>query len=77
MTLEEMGEDYRARARIFYARITELRGEARDPALSETERILLRRRICVLETMERELRSTGLYLKNYYGSLQIKSQALK
>lgn len=67
MTLREMAKEYRGSGREFHARIAELKQKCGNEAMSETERILLRRRICVLETIERELRSTGKYLENYYG----------
>ena len=67
MTLAEMAEEYRADALRLRARGAELTKACGTEKLSETEKIILRRRICILNTMERDLTATARYLKNYYG----------
>jgi hypothetical protein len=44
----------------------ELCHELRNTDMSETERMLLRRRMCLVEAMAKETMSTAIYLKNYY-----------
>lgn len=66
MTIREMAAEYRDSALRFRGRMAELRRICAEEPMSETERIILRRRICVLDTMERELASTAKYLENYY-----------
>jgi len=66
MTLEEMSEEYRAASEKCRQRFRELCHELRNTDMSETERMLLRRRMCLVEAMAKETMSTARYLKNYY-----------
>lgn len=66
MTVYELGEAYLRNAVALRCRISELRTRLRTEQLTESEKILLRRRICVLESMARDSRATGRYLKRYY-----------
>ena len=67
MTLYSLGEEYQAAARALRERIRQLRKQADEAVLTETERVLLCRRISTLISMARDTASTGRYLKNYYG----------
>ncbi len=67
MSLYALGEEYQAAARALRERIRELRESTDESVLTETERVLLRRRLSTLITMARDASATGRYLKNYYG----------
>jgi hypothetical protein len=66
MTLEEMSGEYLAVSEKCRQRFRELCHELRNTDMSETERMLLRRRMCLVEAMAKETMSTAIYLKNYY-----------
>ena len=67
MSLFTLGEEYQAAARALRQRIREIQESADEDLLTETERVLLRRRLSTLITMARDASATGRYLKNYYG----------
>lgn len=67
MTLQQLSEEYRVSADLCRQRVAELNRQLRDEELSETEKLLLRRRICILSGMVRETASTANYLRTYYG----------
>ena len=71
MTLHALGEEYQAAARALRERIRALRESTDESVLTETERVLLRRRLSTLITMARDTAATGRYLKNYYGKEEI------
>jgi len=68
MTLEEMAEQYRQTGENCRASLRRLYDELRGRDLSETERLLLKRRICLVESMTRDAYATSRYLANYYSS---------
>ena len=67
MTLSELSKEYRESGQKCRQRVDELRLVLDTEPMSETERLILRRRIYILETMARQTIATSNYLKNYYG----------
>jgi len=67
MTLHALGEEYQAAARALRERIREIEDGVDESVLTETERVLLRRRLSTLISMARDASATGKYLRNYYG----------
>lgn len=67
MTLSEMAAEYRKSGELCRSRLVQLKKQIDDDSLSETERLLMRRKALVLETMVRDTIATSRYLENYYG----------
>ena len=67
MTLTELSVQYRESGEKCRRRVEELLLELRTQPMSETERLLLRRRIYILSTMAKQTIATGRYLGRYYG----------
>lgn len=65
MELKEMAEEYRKSGDRCRERLAELRRRLPEK-MPETRRLELRRRITVLEDMERETVATANYLAHYY-----------
>ena len=70
MTLTQLSEQYRESGKKCRDRADELRITLETVPMSETERLLLRRRIYILETMARQTTATAKYLRYYYGEPQ-------
>ena len=66
MTLQELSREYRDSAQLCKQRAAELAAQLDDPGLSETQRLLLRRRICILTAMARDTMGVSSYLHTYY-----------
>lgn len=66
MTLRELSEEYREGANAVRQRVKELEAALHDPELTETQRLALRQRICILTSMARDAVATARYLHNYY-----------
>ena len=67
MTLKEMAAEYRMSGELCRTRIRELNEKLRTEKMCEMEKLRLRRRILLLETMLRDTMATAAYLENYYG----------
>lgn len=67
MTLQELAASYAESSALCRKRAAELNEAVSDPELSEMERMLLRRRICVLLGMARETGGVSKYLATYRG----------
>ena len=67
MSMEELAEEYRHSAALCRERVRELRAQLETAPASETERLLLRRRISILVTMAADTAAIAGYLKHYYG----------
>lgn len=67
MKIEELAVQYRESGEKCRRRQMELKSIMLTAQMSETERLLLRRRIHMLGSMAREAMATSNYLKNYYG----------
>ena len=67
MTLREKSSEYRESGELCRGRLEELNRRIDGEEMSETERLRLRRKAYVLETMLRETIATSRYLENYYG----------
>ena len=66
MKLHELALEYRESARLCGERVAELRRQLPLMEDMATELMLLRRRISILESMERDAYATSKYLENYY-----------
>lgn len=66
MTLELLSEQYKASGQACKQRARALEAALEDPDITETERMLLRRRVCILMSMARDALETAGYLKHYY-----------
>lgn len=66
MTLRELSEEYRQGANAVKQRVKELEAALHDPELTETQRLALRQRICILTSIYRDAVATARYLHNYY-----------
>ena len=66
MKLQELAKSYQQSSISCRQRIAELAAQVSDPEISETQRMLLRRRICILTGMARETRAISKYLATYY-----------
>jgi len=67
MTLSKMAKEYRESGEKCRSRVKELTTILETEYMSETERILMRRRVSVLSTMARDAIAISRYLENYYG----------
>lgn len=67
MTLTELSAQYRESGEKCRRRVEELRLILETEPMSETERLILRRRIYIIAGMARQTIATSNYLKNYYG----------
>lgn len=67
MTLKELSVQYGESAEICRRRFRELQEKLANDVMSETEKLILRRRICLVESMARDAAATSRYLNNYYG----------
>lgn len=67
MTLRELSEEYRAGGNAIKQRVRELETALLAPDLTETQRLAIRQRICILTSMSRNAIATARYLYNYYG----------
>ncbi|MEG1789962.1 MAG: hypothetical protein RR230_04815 [Oscillospiraceae bacterium] len=66
MNLKELAEEYIATGELCRNRAEELRRLLSGEALGETERLRLRRKICVINGMARDAVAVGNYLDHYY-----------
>ena len=66
MTLEELAESYQESSALCRGRADELELQVKDPTLTETQRLLLRRRICILTGMARETSGIARHLRTYH-----------
>jgi len=67
MTIHEMALSYLESSRSCRARLRSLRVQLlQDSSLCENDRLLLRRRLRLLQAMADETHAVGLYLQNYY-----------
>lgn len=66
MTLEALSREYQISGQACKQRVRELEAALREPGVTETQRLILRRRITVLTGMARDAIATGRYLQNYY-----------
>ncbi len=62
-----MAEQYRDSSERCKAGLKALRERINDLSVSETERLILRRKYTILEGMARETAAISKYLANYYG----------
>ena len=69
-TLKEMAAAYRESAEKCRRRVRELEEEAKDGALSETERLRIRYKITLMSGIVRETLATANYLEHYYGEAE-------
>lgn len=67
MTLKELSGQYRQSSQLCRQRLLEIRTRINDERLCEMDRLLLRRRCTILESMMRETAAISKYLENYYG----------
>lgn len=67
MTLREMSSEYRESGELCRGRLEQLNRQIASGDMSETEKLRLRRKAYVLESMLRETIATSRYLENYYG----------
>lgn len=68
MGLAVLADEYIDNSEKIAARIAELEKELKNPHLSMTERLKLRRRIAILDDLRLEQRSIGHRLKTYYAA---------
>lgn len=66
MELHELALEYRESAGLCAERVAQLRRQLPILQDASTELMLLRRRISILESMERDAYATSKYLENYY-----------
>ncbi len=66
MTLKELSAEYRQSGAACRARAAELRRRLEEERMGETQRLRLRRRVCVLASMARDAAATANYLEHYY-----------
>lgn len=66
MDLEELSREYRRTGEMCRAALFRLREQEAREELSETERLRLRRRICVVAGMARDALALSNYLARYY-----------
>jgi len=66
MDLTELAAQYRKSGELCRERCVELARSLKYDELSETQRLLLRRRITVVASMAREAIATSNYLARYY-----------
>lgn len=67
MKIEELAVQYRESGEKCRRRHEELMQILRSEPMSETERLILRRRAYMIAAMAREAIATANYLSNYYG----------
>ena len=67
MNLKELAMQYRSNGEACRIRAEQLTQLLKTEKLGEMERMRLRRRICILNTMARDAIATSKYLENYYG----------
>lgn len=67
MRIEQLSQEYRASGEACRRRAQELTEALMSEKMCEMERLRLRRRICMLNTMARDAIATSKYLENYYG----------
>jgi len=67
MNLSELSDEYRESGEKCRVRSAELQKLLRTKEMSETERLILRRRIYIISAMARESIATSNYLRGYYG----------
>lgn len=68
MKLAELSLQYRASGEAIRARVALLEQGLKQGHMSETEKLLLRRRITILTSMYRETLETSNYLARYYSN---------
>ncbi|MDO4750405.1 MAG: hypothetical protein Q4A39_06170 [Eubacteriales bacterium] len=66
MTIQELGLSYLENSRICRARWHELHERLKNEELRECDRLLLRRRLTILQAMADETHAIGQYLRDYY-----------
>lgn len=67
MNMAELSEEYRDSAAKCRDRARALRSSLREEPLSQTERMLLKRRINMLSEMAADAGAIAKYLRRYYG----------
>ncbi len=67
MTLIQLSEEYRRSGELCKARLGEIRYSLEHDRMCEMDRMRLRRKADMLETMMRDTMSLSRYLENYYG----------
>ena len=67
MTLSEMSKEYRHSGELCRARLKELNDRLENTTMCEMDRLRLRRKTAMLETMLRDTVAISRYLENYYG----------
>ena len=65
MTLSELAESYQDSSTLCRRRAEALEKQIGDPACSETQRLELRRRVCILYGMARETSAIARHLRTY------------
>ena len=67
MTLTELSAEYRQSSELCRARLVELNERLASAKMCEMDRLRLRRKAAMLETMLRDTAAISRYLENYYG----------
>ena len=67
MNMAELSEEYRASAALCRDRARTLRERLREDQFSQTERMILKRRINMLSEMAADAGAIAKYLRRYYG----------
>lgn len=66
MTLQELSKEYRQSGEMVRRRVRTLEARLSAPGMTETQRIELRRRLCLLRVMARDTIAMSRYLAQYY-----------
>ena len=69
MNMTELSEEYRNSAALCRGRARTLREALREEELSQTERMILKRRINMLSEMAADAGAIAKYLRRYYGGI--------
>lgn len=67
MTLTELSVEYRHSGELCRVRLTELNERLEHEEMCEMDKLRLRRKACMLESMLRDAMAISHYLENYYG----------
>ena len=70
MTLIELSAEYRNSSELCRARLAELNERLENTKMCEMDRLRLRRKTAMLETMLRDTVAISRYLENYYGGTE-------
>ncbi|MCI9467675.1 MAG: hypothetical protein HFG45_00025 [Oscillospiraceae bacterium] len=66
MTLQELSKEYRQSGEMVRRRVRTLETCLSVPGMTETQRIELQRRLCLLRVMARDTIAMSRYLAQYY-----------